>query len=68
MAVPPAFAAKAARQQVVLHFHLSEAALRTAHALVRPEGGGPLTLEELVEFLGRTGARCAYSPCWIPPG
>ena len=24
-------------------------------ALVRPEDGGPLTLDELVEFLGRTG-------------
>jgi hypothetical protein len=31
MTVPPAFAGKAARPQVVLHFHLSEAAVRTGH-------------------------------------
>jgi hypothetical protein len=68
MAVPPAFAAKAARQQVVLHFHLSEAALRTGHALVRPEDGGPRTLAELVEFLGRTGCQVRIQPVLDPTG
>ena len=34
LAVPPGFNAKVARPQVVLHFHLSEAALRAGHALV----------------------------------
>jgi hypothetical protein len=43
MAVPPVFDAKAARPRVVLHFHLSEAARRTGHAVVRPEDGDPLT-------------------------
>jgi hypothetical protein len=66
MAAPPAFAAKAARPQVVLHFHLSEAALRTGHAIVRPEDGGPLTLAELVEFLGRTGCQVRIQPVLNP--
>jgi hypothetical protein len=66
MAVPPAFDATAARPQVVLHFHLSEAALRTGHALVRPEDGDPLTLDQLVEFLGRTGCQVRIQPLLDP--
>jgi hypothetical protein len=66
MVVPPAFAAKAARPRVVLHFHLSVAALRTGDALVRPEDGDPLTLEELVEFLGRTGCQVRIQPVLDP--
>ena len=54
MRVPPGFDASAARPRVVLHFHLSEAALGTGHAVVPPEAGGPLTLQQLVEFLGRS--------------
>jgi hypothetical protein len=49
MAVPAVFDAAAARPRVVLHFHLAEAALRSGHALVRPEDGGPLTLDQLAE-------------------
>ena len=62
----PAFDAKAARPRVVLHFHLSEAALGTGHAVVRPEDGGPLTLDELVEFLGRTGCHVRVQPVLDP--
>jgi hypothetical protein len=35
--VPAGFDAQTARPRVVLHFHLSEAALRTGQALVRPD-------------------------------
>src|SRR5207342_1595917 len=37
MVVPSAFDARVARPRVVLHFHLSEAALRRGDAMVRPE-------------------------------
>jgi hypothetical protein len=62
----PAFDAKAARPRVVLHFHLSEAALGTGQAIVRPEDGGPLTLDELVELLGRTGCQVRIQPVLDP--
>jgi hypothetical protein len=65
-AVPPGFDAKAARPRVVLHFHLSEAALRSGQAIVRPEDGGPLTLEQLVEFLSRSGCRVRIQPVLDP--
>ena len=68
LAVPPAFAAQAPRPQVVLHFHLSEAALRIGHAVVRPEDGGPLILEELLEFLGRTRCQVRIQPVLDPTG
>jgi hypothetical protein len=64
--VPPGFDTSAARPRVVLQFHLSEAALRTGHAVVRPEDGGPLTLEELVKFLGRTGCQIRIQPVLDP--
>ncbi len=64
--VPPGFDTSAARPRVVLHFHLSEAALRTGHAVVRPEDGGPLTLEELVEFLGRSRCHVRIQPVLDP--
>ena len=66
MAPPPDFDAKAARPRAVLHFHLSEAAVGTGHALVRPEDGGPLTFAELVEFLGRTGCQVRIQPLLDP--
>jgi hypothetical protein len=68
MAVPPGFDAAAARPRVVLHFHLSEAALHTGHgqAVVRPEDGGPITLEELVEFLSRTRCQVRIQPVLDP--
>ena len=66
MAPPPDFDAKAARPRAVLHFHLSEAAVGTGHAIVRPEDGGPLTFAELVEFLGRTGCQVRIQPLLDP--
>ena len=66
MAVLPAFDASAARPRVVRHFHLSEAALRTGHALVRPEDGDPLTLDQLADFLGRTGCQVRIQPLLDP--
>jgi hypothetical protein len=65
MRVPPGFDASAAKPRVVLHFHLSEAALGT-HAVVRPEAGEPLTLDELVEFLSRTGCQIRIQPVLDP--
>jgi hypothetical protein len=66
MAVPAAFDARAARPRVVLHFHLSDAALQTGHALVRPEDGGLLTLNELAELLGRSGCQVRIQPVLDP--
>jgi hypothetical protein len=66
MTVPPGLDAKAARPRVVLHFHLAEAALRTGHATVRPEGGGPLTLNQLIEFLGRSRCQIRIQPLLDP--
>ena len=63
---PPGFNAHAARPRVVLHFHLAEAALRTGHAIVRPEDGNPLTLNQLVEFLGRSGCQIRIQPVLDP--
>jgi hypothetical protein len=66
MEVPPGFDASAARPRVVLHFHLSEAVLRTGHAVVRPEDGDPLTLNQLVEFLGAAGCQVRIQPLLDP--
>ncbi len=43
--MPPGLDVRAARPKVVLHFHLSDAAVRSGHGIVRPEHGGPTTLE-----------------------
>src|SRR5215211_4291368 len=66
--VPPGFDAKAARPRVVLHFHLAEAALRTGHAIVRPEDGDPITLNQLTEFLSRSGCQIRIQPVLDPTG
>jgi hypothetical protein len=66
MTLPPGFDASAAKPRVVLHFHLSETALRAGHAVVRPEAGEPLTLDELVEFLGPTGCQIRIQPVLDP--
>ena len=63
---PPGFKAKVARPRVVLHFHLAEAALRTGHAIVRPEDGNPLTLNQLVEFLAHSGCQIRIQPVLNP--
>jgi hypothetical protein len=65
-AAPTRFHAKAARPRVVLHFHLSEAALRTGHAIVRPGDGDPITLDQLVEFLARSGCQVRIQPVFDP--
>ena len=65
-ALPPGFNASAARPRVVLHFHLSEAALGSGHALVRPADGDLITLDELVEFLSRTGCQVRIQPLLDP--
>lgn len=65
-AVPAAFDASAARPRVMLHFHLSEAALRSGHAVVRPEDGGPLTLDQVLEFLSRSGCQVRVQPVLDP--
>ncbi|HJQ87391.1 MAG TPA: hypothetical protein VJ820_08025, partial [Propionibacteriaceae bacterium] len=66
MTASPEFDAKAARPRVVLHFHLAEAALRTGQAIVRPEDGDPITLDQLVEFLGRTRCQVRIQPVLNP--
>ena len=55
----------AARPRVVLHFHLSEAALGTGHALVRPEDGGP-SPSPVGGVLGRTGCQVRVQPLLDP--
>jgi hypothetical protein len=66
MAVPAEFDAKSARPRVVLHFHLAEATLRSDHAIVRPEDGGPLPLDQLTEFLGHSGCQVRIQPVLDP--
>ena len=64
--MPPGLDVRAARPKVVLHFHLSDGGLRTGSGLVRPEHGGPTTLDEFVEFLGRTGCTVNVQPVLDP--
>jgi hypothetical protein len=66
LTMPPGLDVGAARPKVVLHFHLSDAAVRIGHGIVRPEHGGPTTLDELVEFLGRTGCTVDVQPVLDP--
>jgi hypothetical protein len=66
MKLSKGFNAKAGRPRVVLHFHLSEAALRSGHAMVRPEDGGSLTLDQLVDFLGSRGCQVRIQPVLDP--
>src|SRR5215207_6451502 len=68
MTVPRGCEAKAARSRVVLHFHLAEAALRTGHAIVRPENRDPITLHQLTEFLSRSGCQIRIQPVLDPTG
>ena len=65
-AVPSGFNAKAARPKVVLHFHLTDAALVRGHGVVRPEHGGLQTLDQLVEFLTGTGCPIKVQPVLDP--
>ena len=66
---PPAgFDAKVARPRVVLHFHLTEDALKHGHGIVRPEHGEPLTVNQLVEFLASTRCQIRVQPVLDPAG
>ena len=64
--VPAGFDAKAARPKVVLHFHLTDAALVRGHGSVRPEHGDALTLDQLTEFLAATGCPVKVQPVIDP--
>lgn len=54
------------RPTVVLHYHLTDAALGAGHGLVRPEHGDALTLTELRAFLADTGANIRVQPVLDP--
>ncbi len=54
------------RPRVVLHFHLAEAALSEVGALIRPEQGPALSLDQLHEFLSDTGCRVTVRPVVTP--
>jgi hypothetical protein len=66
--VPAAFDARAARPRVVLHFHLSDDALKHGNGIVRPEHGQPLTVDQLVEFLAAAGCAVRVQPVIDPAG
>ena len=53
---------KASRPQVVLHFHLSDAALLSGFGLVRPEHGNAQTLGQLQTWLAETGCAVQVRP------
>lgn len=57
---------RAARPRVVLHFHLSEEAIRSGHGVVRPEHGEVITLNQLREFLRDAGCRVTVQPVIDP--
>ena len=50
------------RPRVVLHFHLSDAALLAGHGLVRPEHGDAQTLAQLQTWLAETGCVVQVRP------
>jgi Domain of unknown function (DUF222) len=66
MAVPAGFDAQAGRPRVVLHFHLSEDALKHGNGMVRPEHGEPVTINQLVEFLASAGCAVRVQPVLDP--
>src|SRR4029453_13058531 len=65
-AAPAGFDAAAAHPRVVLHYPPSDGALRAGHRVVRAEGGGPLSLQHLTEFLGRRGCQVQIQPVLDP--
>ncbi len=56
----------ALRPRVTLYYHLAEAALGAAGALVRPEHGDALSLSQLRDFLAETGCRVTVRPVITP--
>jgi hypothetical protein len=57
---------KRLRPRVVLHFHLSDTAIRTQNGLVRPEHGPSHTLTQLREWLTETGCPVTVQPVLDP--
>ena len=57
---------RAVRPRVVLSFHLSDAAVRDGHGVVRLEGGDPMTLDQLRDWLAQTGCVVQVRPVSIP--
>ena len=57
---------KRLRPRVVLHFHLSDTAIRTRSGLVRPEYGTANTLAQLKEWLTDTGCPITVQPVLDP--
>ena len=51
---------------MVLHFHLSDTAIRTRSGLVRPEYGTANTLNQLREWLAETGCPVTVQPVLDP--
>jgi len=52
--------------RVVLHFHLSDSAVRTGQGLVRPEHGDVQTLQQLRDWLTETGCQVQVRPVVDP--
>lgn len=57
---------KRLRPRVVLHFHLSDTAIRTRSGLVRPEYGTANTLAQLRDWLADTGCPVTVQPVLDP--
>jgi len=60
------FDVKRLKPRVVLHFHLSDTAIRTRSGLVRPEYGTANTLNQLKEWLNETGCPITVQPVLDP--
>lgn len=58
--------AAAVRPRVVLHYHLSDTAIRTGQGLVRPEHGDVQTLQQLHDWLADTGCVVQVRPVVDP--
>ena len=58
---------RAARPRVVLYFHLSDAAVRDGHGVVRLEGGDPLTLDPAPRLVGADRV-CGAGAAGVDPG
>ncbi|GAA1427016.1 hypothetical protein GCM10009616_03070 [Microlunatus lacustris] len=52
--------------RVVLHFHLSDTAVRTEQGLVRPEDGDVQTVQQLRDWLAETGCQVQVRPVVDP--
>ena len=66
LAVPPGFDARRHGPELSCTSTLPRPLCGTGHAVVRPEDGGPLTLDQLVEFLGRSGCQVRIQPVLDP--